>query len=226
MNPIELAREIEERYRRYLKTTFYFRDPVLRTSFEEALKSGHLSKGPYLEATPVFRLVQAPRSLFPDLLGFQPDEGFLEAVQAQTPRLRKHQEEAIQRVFQEGHNVVVATGTGSGKTEAFLYPILLHLYQEFQSGKLEPGVRALILYPMNALANDQRNRLGEICKQLKEENSPFQFTFGQYLGETPDDENDSRRHARDHMANRLPGELVLRSEMRIQPPHILLTNYS
>ncbi|MBM3301186.1 MAG: hypothetical protein FJY85_14680, partial [Deltaproteobacteria bacterium] len=61
---------------------------------------------------------------------------------------------------------------------------------------------------------------------LSQLNSPFQFTFGQYIGETPEDEDDSRRHARDHMANRLPGELVLRSEMRKTPPHILLTNYS
>lgn len=224
MNPMELAQEIKARYQRYLKTTFYFRDPALRTSFEEALESGHLSKGPYLEATPLFKRSQAPRLLFTDLLGRQPDEGFLEAVQGRRP-LYKHQEEAIRRVFQ-GHNVVVATGTGSGKTEAFLYPILLHLYQEFQSGKLGPGVRALILYPMNALANDQRDRLGEICKRLQDEDSPFRFTFGQYIGETPEDENDSRRHAHDHIANRLPGELILRSEMRTAPPHILLTNYS
>jgi hypothetical protein len=54
MNPVQLAQEIEERYRRYLKTTFYFKDPELRKSFEEALDSGRLSKGPYLEATPVF----------------------------------------------------------------------------------------------------------------------------------------------------------------------------
>jgi superfamily II DNA/RNA helicase len=237
MNPMELAQEIKARYQRYLKTTFYFRDPVLRTSFEEALKSGHLSKGPYLEATPVFKRGQAPRSLFPGLLGRQPDEGFLEAVQGNRP-LYTHQEQAIQRVFQ-GHNVVVATGTGSGKTEAFLYPILLHLYEEFQSGKLGPGVRALILYPMNALANDQRDRLGEISKRLQDENSPFQFTFGQYIGETPEDENDSWRHAKDLVAEReqkgfrqvvggnvVHGELVLRSEMRKTPPHILLTNYS
>ncbi len=79
---------------------------------------------------------------------------------------------------------------------------------------------------MNALSNDQRDRLGEICKQLEEENSHFRFSFGQYIGETPEDENDSWRHARDHIANRLPGELVLRSEMRETPPHILLTNYS
>ena len=224
MDPMELARQIEERYRRYLETTFYFRDPDLRASFRIALKSGHLSKGPYLEATPVFKKGQTPRALFRSLLGFQPGEGFLKAAQGKRP-LYQHQEEAIQRVFQR-HNVVVATGTGSGKTEAFLYPILLHLYQEFQAGKLAPGVRALILYPMNALANDQRERLGKICERLEEENSPFRFTFGQYIGETPKDENDSWRHARDHLARRLPGELVLRSEIRNRPPHILLTNYS
>ncbi|MBI3951926.1 MAG: DEAD/DEAH box helicase [Acidobacteria bacterium] len=224
MNPTKLAEEIEGRYRRYLKTTFYFRDPDLRASFEEALSSGHLSKGPYLEATPVFKRGQTSRDLFRSLLGFEPDKGFLKAAQEDRP-LYQHQEEAIQRVFR-GRNVIVATGTGSGKTEAFLYPILLHLYREFQAGELCPSVRALILYPMNALANDQRERLGEICKRLEEEKSPFQFTFGQYIGETPKDENDSQRHARDHIANRLPGELVLRSDMRCTPPHILLTNYS
>jgi len=236
MNPIELAQKIEERYRRYLKTTFYFKDPVLRASFEEALNSGRLSNGPFLEATPVFKRSLTARSLFQSLMGFQPDEGFLKAVH--TERLYQHQEEAIQRVF-EGSNVVVATGTGSGKTEAFLYPILLHLYREFKGKTLCPGVRALILYPMNALANDQRERLGEICKRLKEEQSPLRFTFGQYVGETPEDENDSKRHARDHIAERdqkghsiiedghvVHGELVLRSEMRKTPPHILLTNYS
>lgn len=224
MNAIDLAHEIEERYRRYLKTTFYFKDPDLRASFEEALKSGHLSKGPFLEATPVFKRGQTPRALFQSLLGDQPDEAFLKAVQGERA-LYQHQERAIKSVF-NGGNVIVATGTGSGKTEAFIYPILLHLYQEFRKDQLGPGVRALILYPMNALANDQRERLGEICRRLKEENSPFQFTFGQYTGETPENENDSQRHARDLMANRLPGELVLRFEMRKEPPHILLTNYS
>lgn len=237
MNPIELASQIGERYRRYLKTTFYFKDPELRRSFEQALDSGHLSKGPYLEATPVFQRGLSPCELFQDLLRGRADEGFLEAVQGDRP-LYQHQEEAVQKVF-EGRNVVVATGTGSGKTEAFLFPILLHLYQEFKAGQLEPGVRALILYPMNALANDQRERLGEICKVLKNRQSPFRFTFGQYIGETPENENDSQRHARDHLAERderdysiiengnvVHGELVLRSEMRGTPPHILLTNYS
>jgi len=222
MTPIKLAQEIEERYRRYLKTTFYFRDPALRTSFEDALRSGCLSKGPYLEATPIFKRGSTPRELFSSLLKSQPEQSLLKAVQGDRP-LYIHQEQSIRGVFTD-HNVVVATGTGSGKTESFLYPILLHLYQEFKAGALCPGVRALVLYPMNALANDQRERLGEICKRLADENSSFRFTFGQYIGETP--ENDSRRHARDHIANRTAGELVLRSEMRTTPPHILLTNYS
>jgi ATP-dependent helicase YprA (DUF1998 family) len=225
MNPVELAQNIEERYQRYLKTTFYFRDPVLRASFKQALKdTGRLSKGPYLEATPIFKRGQTPRSLFQNLLEYAPHDSFLNAVQADRP-LYQHQEEAIRRVF-EGRNVVVATGTGSGKTEAFLYPVLLHLYQEFKQGALGSGVRALILYPMNALANDQRERLGEICTALKEGDSPFQFRFGQYTGDTPDNESDTYRNARSRLDGRYAGELVLRTEMRQQPPHILLTNYS
>ena len=225
MNPVELAQKVEEKYQRYLKTTFYFRDPVLRASFKQALKdTDRLSRGPYLEATPVFKRGQTPRSLFQGLLGYAPHDSFLNAVQADRP-LYQHQEEAIRRVC-EGRNVVVATGTGSGKTEAFLYPVLLHLYQEFQQGLLGSGVRALILYPMNALANDQRERLGEICTALKESDSPFQFQFGQYTGDTPDSEGDSYRNARSRIDGRYAGELVLRTEMRQQPPHILLTNYS
>jgi len=224
MNLSRLSREIEERYLQYLKTTFYFADPTLRTSFAKALNSGRLSKGPYLEATPVFRRRQTPRTLFKSLLNSTPDEGLLSAAHGNRP-LYQHQEEAIQKSF-GGRNVIVATGTGSGKTEAFVFPILLHLYREFEAGELCSGVRALILYPMNALANDQRERLGEICQSLESSNSPFRFTFGQYIGETPENENDSKRYARDHISSRLAGELVLRSEIRETPPHILLTNYS
>ncbi len=224
MDILELSREVVERYRRYLLTTFSFRDPVLRASFEEALRRESLSRGPYIEATPPFRRGKTPCKLFPELLEGPFDEGFLQALYGDRP-LYRHQEEAIRRVV-GGQNVVVATGTGSGKTEAFLYPILLHLYEEFRRGELGPGVRALILYPMNALAHDQRERLGEICRRLEEFGSPFRFTFGQYIGETPKDEQDSRRQAREHLERRLPGERVLRREMRETPPHILLTNYS
>jgi hypothetical protein len=60
MDALLLARKVEGSYRQYLKTTFYFRDPALRASFGEALDSGHLAKGPCLEATPVYKQGQSP----------------------------------------------------------------------------------------------------------------------------------------------------------------------
>ena len=59
---------------------------------------------------------------------------------------------------QDGHSpqpTLITTGTGSGKTECFLYPILDHCYAR----RGEPGIKAIILYPMNALASDQARRL-------------------------------------------------------------------
>lgn len=225
MDYVGLARELQERYRRYLRTTFYFRDPELRQSFREALDEGRIAKGPYVDATPPYRRGPAPSQLFAEIIDGSLEEVLLQAVDGQR-RTYKHQESALRRVA-DGRNVVVATGTGSGKTECFLYPILLHLYQEYQQGTLatRPGVRALILYPMNALAYDQRERLGRLAKRL-EQGTGFRFTFGQYTGATPESRSDTFRHAAEVIARRLPGELVLREEMRSSPPHILLTNYS
>jgi DEAD/DEAH box helicase len=226
MDFVKLAAEIEERYRRYLRTTFYLRDPELRGSFDRALQEGRLSKGPYIEVTPAYRRSGQPRTLFQDIIGTTIDPKLLGAIDGDRA-LYAHQEEAIRRVA-AGRNIVVATGTGSGKTECFLYPILLHLYREHLQGTLtmRPGVRALVLYPMNALAYDQRDRLGRLHARLEESSVAFRFSFGQYTGATPDDKKDSYRHASDVIAHRFSGELVLRDEMRAMPPHILLTNFS
>ena len=119
LEPLKLAGEVEQRYIRYLKTTFYFKDTEFRRSFESALGSGHLVKGPYLEATPVHR--KGKRTTAADLarqfLGAEPDAGFAGALPSYS--LYLHQQNAIRRVCQ-GRNVIVATGTGSGKTEAYL----------------------------------------------------------------------------------------------------------
>ncbi len=120
----------------------------------------------------------------------------------------------------------MATGTASGKTESFLYPILFALYRQYLDRQLDDGVRALILYPMNALANDQRARLGEILRSLQNEQSGLAPTFGQYIGQTPENKRDKWRNAATREEERLPGEMVFREEMRDSPPHILLTNYS
>ncbi|MEW6047224.1 MAG: DEAD/DEAH box helicase [Bacillota bacterium] len=224
MDPIAIANEVEERYRRYLETTFYFRDPDFRRTFKKALREEGLSRGPFIEGTPVYLLTVRTDELVRSVFGATPDPGFLQALKGGR-RLYWHQEQAIRRAVQ-GRSLLVAAGTGSGKTEAFLYPILLSLYREFLEGTLRAGVRALLLYPMNALANDQRQRLGQIARALELAHSPFAFTFGQYIGETPENRNDTHRDAAYWEQNRLPGELVFREEMRNAPPHILVTNYS
>jgi hypothetical protein len=219
---LEVLDEVLERYRRYLTGLFYVRDPDLRRSFEEAIRTAHLAKGPYLEATRNFARAQSLRSL---LGAFAPaaagDDAFMSALDGDRP-LYAHQVEAFRRVVQ-GTNTVVATGTGSGKTEAFLYPILVDLWRERALGPRAPGVRALVLYPMNALAHDQRRRLGEIASRLEARPSSFRFTFGQYIGATPE--------SCDALPQRCPspeagGELLCRRHMRERPPDILITNYS
>lgn len=220
---LDLSDIIAKRYQNYLSTSFYFRDARLRGSFREALAGESLIQGPFLEATGAFRLGKTPRQLAAEL-GIPADEGFLSAIHGDRP-LYEHQEQSIRRA-ESGGNVIVATGTGSGKTESFLLPILFHLYKESLAGTLGPGVRALILYPMNALSNDQRDRLGAICRRLEKSSSSFRFTFGQYIGDTPEDEGDGWRSGEERARNRLPGELVFRKEMRENPPNILLTNFS
>ncbi len=215
---------IRGRYESYLKTSFYFKEPGLRASFDSALRSYDLLKGPFPEPKRKFRTGASGRELAEE---FFPARS-ADLMQALLDRpLYAHQERAVRATFAEELNVVVATGTASGKTESFLYPILFDLYRQHLDGQLqEPGVRAMVLYPMNALANDQRRRLGEICRQLEEGNSGFAPTFGQYIGQTPENKSDRWRNAAEREEERLPGEMVFREEMRANPPHILLTNYS
>jgi ATP-dependent helicase YprA (DUF1998 family) len=165
-----------------LKTSFFFKDRGLRDSFESALREGEsLLKGPYEEHDRGFEHGTGAHELaqewFPGSAG-----DLLPGLR--TGSLYVHQERAVRAAYGERRNVVVATGTASGKTESFLYPILFELYRQHLAGELgEPGVRSMILYPMNALANDQRERLGEIANALHGAGSDFGPTFGQYIGQ-------------------------------------------
>lgn len=223
LHPLTTTSALRQSYVRYLKTIKPFQDAELRREFAEALdKLGVLVKGPIVEASPPFRPGASLAQLVADGVlarGFSRLCG--PALPYERP-LHLHQENAIRKAV-GGRNIVVATGTGSGKTEGFLIPIFDHLLREEAQGTLqEPGVRALLLYPMNALANDQVKRMRHILK-----NYPA-ITFGRYVGETEKDE----RAAHEAFAKNYPGEKDIENEFksrkRIQetPPHILLTNYA
>ena len=69
-----------------------------------------------------------------------------------------HQYDAL-KLIKAGESIVVTTGTGSGKTESFLYPIINKLLDKISSNGSLKGIQAILLYPMNALVNDQLERL-------------------------------------------------------------------
>lgn len=219
LDALAVGRKIEENYKRYLKTLLSPRDPALALAFDAEIDGSQLlTKGPLLELTPPYARGSSINQLI--------DEGLLH------PGLRRinfpqdqplyvHQEAAIRKVV-SGRNLVVSTGTGSGKTESFLLPILNSLVAESAAGTLGAGVRALLLYPMNALANDQLKRLRALLSSTPE------ITFGRYTGETKEIDalGLAEFHATNRGQDRLPNELISREEMRRTPPHIMLTNYA
>ena len=126
--------------------------------------------------------------------------------------LYQHQVESV-RLASTGQSYVVATGTGSGKTECFLIPILDDVL--CNPG---PGVRAIVVYPMNALANDQLDRLRRLLVDLPE------VSFGRYTGDTA--WNISEVDERDEADMLNANERFTRETIRQDPPHILLTNFA
>lgn len=222
MDPIATSALLSGTYRRYLRSLLPVRDPALAAALAEQITgSPLLTKGPLLEATPPYRTGADLRQLI--------DEGVLGAGFARLGGpalpldrpLYVHQEQALRKAA-TGRNLVVATGTGSGKTESFLLPVLSSLCAEQAAGMLGPGVRALLLYPMNALANDQLRRLRQLLADAPE------LTFGRYTGDTPEraHQGASLFEALNPGEPRLPNELLSREEMRETPPHLLLTNYA
>lgn len=224
LDALVATRRIEDNYRRYLVSTYAPRRADLRAEFEEALaKAFPLSRGPFLEASPPFQEGVSVRDLVVEGIL---SAGFLalspEAFPLDRP-LRRHQELAIRKAVTDQRNLVISTGTGSGKTECFLLPIVEHLLRERSAGTLaQPGVRALLLYPMNALANDQVKRLRRLLAAFPD------ITFGRYVGETAAHQRDAEVAFRQRYPNepRVPGELLSRDQMQAEPPSILLTNYA
>ena len=108
-------------------------------------------------------------------------------------KLYKHQKKAFVSFCKDKKNVVVTTGTGSGKTESFLIPLLSNLVIEKTSNvsfAKKAGMRAIILYPLNALAEDQVCRIRQILdsdesrKWIREHCNGNRITFGRYNGKT------------------------------------------
>jgi DEAD/DEAH box helicase domain-containing protein len=198
MLPLTVAHQLRGTLLDYLRTTFGFKDAQLEQAlFAHLTHPTHgLFKGPFVDVRLPFR--EATGEQIP-----------LDVAPRFTPYA--HQLRAFQRLSsRDGHTpeaTLVTTGTGSGKTECFLYPILDHCLRH--AG--EPGIKAIILYPMNALATDQAER---IAKELAARPELQRVTAGLYVGGEGKHGVRGARHLVDD-----------RKVLRQSPPDILLTNY-
>lgn len=224
MNPTDIYEALHDTYLRYLETSFYLKDPSLREQFSKILldeTQSPLVRRPILEISPGFNTGASVEQLISEGVLHRSFER-LEKKELMRP-LYSHQERALRMAIQDRRNLVVATGTGSGKTKIFLYLIINQLLIESMVGTLkDPGVRALLLYPMNALANDQIDCIRDLAKLFPD------ITFGRYTGET-DQEYDKALcsyHEFHKDKDPLPNELICRDQMRETSPHILFTNYA
>lgn len=232
-NPAKASEEIKKDYIGYISTTFHFKNPILQDVFLKKLDQ-IVSNGPFVEIKDSFRsgksiqeLIDANilSPLFNKLESKKPFN-YRKTLPTERP-LYLHQEEAITKIVNK-ENIVVSTGTGSGKTYCFLIPVINELLREIENGTLNDGVRAMFIYPMNALANDQIKGLREILMNYPE------ITFGVYNGGTENNEADAiklyeamyENEKYPELRKRLPNEKLSRDDMKKHPPHILFTNYA
>ena len=223
LNPLIASENIIEKYLRYIETTFYIDDKDYMDQFKRYLqKPDYFAKGPYLDFSDSFKFGKSIKDLIGEgVFSHEFGELYRKNETLLTRELYKHQELSVRKI-KEGRNLVVTTGTGSGKTEAFLLPIINFLMEQKENGALTDGVRALIIYPMNALANDQMKRMRELLADYPS------ITFGAYTGETEKEDKEalSKYMSLNNGKKPLTNERISRKQMKDRPPHILITNYA
>ena len=194
--------------------------PALNTALLRRLSAAP-GVGDSLLADPVFEAARTWESAdhsMDDLSGQLLHQDLVDALDGaepeRVPRDRKpwtHQFDAWKSAHQ-GLSCLVSAGTGSGKTECFMIPILDDLLRDPAGGKLS-GVRAILIYPLNALIQSQRERLAAWTEQLN-----HRISFALYNGLTPESPRQSDR------SNLASAEVGNRRDIRKRPPSILVTN--
>ena len=201
MNPVLLGKQVEESLRELVHCTLNTTSTGFIGAIDWFLSNpNHFLKGPWVTLDLPFKNIQDANGYwkepYPDIpLQFAP---------------YIHQSKVFERL--SGKNplsTLIATSTGSGKTEAYLWPILEYCRQHLG----EPGIKAILVYPMNALASDQARRL---ALTVTENPALTGIRAGIYSGAEPSSPSDAVTS--DSLINR-------RDTLRQYPPDILLTNY-
>jgi len=191
-----LARELHIQLRRYIEAQYPIRHPSVIAERHALLdEAGVISQEPYIESMPGYTKGKTYQELaLPNGMAATLDEMATLAFPLPT-HLYAHQSNALEAFLNDERDLIVVTGTGSGKTETFLLPILVRSMTEAQQRPASfrlPGMRTLLLYPMNALVNDQLTRLRRLFghPQLaswfqQRYQVPRPVRFGMYTSRTP-----------------------------------------
>ncbi len=199
MIPAALSSMLQQGVADFLRMSFWSSTPGMEDVIERFVQTeGAVFKGPYVSVKLPFRQGG--------------DAEFFSHVPLGFPA-HLHQERAWARLSAATpKSTLVATGTGSGKTESFLMPILDYCRRNAGT----PGVKAILIYPMNALATDQARRIAELCSKIPALKG---VKAGLYIGES---------EGKKSVAHGSMGEdhvITDRARMQRDPPDILLTNY-
>ncbi|MEV7528410.1 DEAD/DEAH box helicase [Agrococcus sediminis] len=283
LNPLSSVAAIERALLAYVDSAYFLRSETLRDERRALLGSERALMGePLLEPIAIYESSAEPiASSVAAGLTAREAEMLTEAIFGQRiDGLRQHQAEAMRIALSENRpwNPVITSGTGSGKTESFMLPLFARLIMEARGrgtthrpnqrwwASARPAwrptrdddrpaaVRAMVLYPTNALVEDQLTRLRRTAEQLEATGGPKTW-IGRYTGATPggtsvpkpgttsqavsavaaelaqmERERDQLVHEnpdlRDHLQDPRSGELLTRWDMIATPPDILVTNYS
>lgn len=183
----------------YIEATYHIADPKAVQQRRRLLKgAGGIFQTPYLESTPRYQTGEAYEAMSDIPPAAQEAYCRLSNPKSGKPLIfnppYSHQAQSIRAILKDGRNLMIMTGTGSGKTESFLLPILgkLAIEAKEQSSQFahHSAVRAMVLYPMNALVNDQLGRLrllfgNELVKDMFKEWAGRTATFARYTSRTP-----------------------------------------
>jgi ATP-dependent helicase YprA (DUF1998 family) len=203
LDVFELRNRLVDDYRSYVGSFIRLKDARIEEQVRQGLDEGLLWPDPLIQLNPSFEAGESIDELVADgVLHEECARIFRTGKGPHDPgedlRLHRHQSEAI-KIARAGHNYVLTTGTGSGKSLAYIIPIVDHALRR-GPGK---GIQAIVVYPMNALANSQ---YGELEKFLKYgyPDGEGPVTFARYTGQESDEQ---------------------RQEIIANPPDVLLTNY-
>ena len=202
MDVFDLRHQLIADYTSYSKSFINIRDARIRAKVDEELASGALWPNPLVQLNPGFEAGPWISQMVAEGLLHPLTERIFRLDKAadgsgQPMRLYRHQAEAAAVGAQTEDSYILTTGTGSGKSLAYIVPIVNHILRR-GSGN---GVQVVIVYPMNALANSQMNELDKFLKQGFDRPP---VTYRRYTGQESDPERD---------------------EIIQNPPDILLTNY-